>query len=221
MIIKEFKSRLQLFPKDYNNDFDNFFLWKIKVESNSLNHILDDEHIDETFRRLCEILPRWQTYRNGQNSNSLDSLYDSLANIKHIYDQIRFYSLLNFNEVPYSTLETIWHELGRVKEKDGNRNDNGHYSTIAVCKPLMLLWGQTLAFDSKVRKHMPKISRVSRYSYRWYFRQWNAAMKYFSQFLQTNREFVVFITNEAKKRYSKDTNVPYGRFLDMYYWVGC
>ena len=218
--IEEFQSRIKSFPSRYMRNFDYIWKWKIKVELNSVNHILDSRYRKETYQRLCKILPRWQTYRNGKNANSLRTLKESIANISEAYNQLRNITLLDFDDVAFEPLEKIWHELGRVKEHDGNRNINGYYSIISVCKPLLLIWGQTLAFDSYVRKHLPRNYNVPRYSARWSLKQWILAMRKFSGFLEKNRKLLDFMRKESRKRYGRNAVVPYGRFLDIYYWQG-
>lgn len=73
-------------------------------------------------------------------------------------------------------MRLIWHELGRVKEKDGKRNEFGYYFIVATCKPLIFLWGQTLAFDSRVRKYFPKRYDVPKGN-RWSFEDWKEVME--------------------------------------------
>jgi len=121
---------------------------------NDSAHILDSNHIIEAYERLCAILPRWQTYRNGRNAEPIATLQTSLDNMSKDYDVLRHYTLLDFERIPVEILENVWNELGRVKEYEGRQNDGGYYSIIAVTKPLLLMWGQTPAFDSYVRKHM-------------------------------------------------------------------
>lgn len=201
-------------------NFNYLWRWKIEIESNESGHILDANHRNETYRRLCDILPKWQTYRNGDNSNPLGTLRDTLRNISEAYNQIRRHTLLEFDEVPHESLEIMWDELGRVKENDGNRNDNSCYFVIAVCKPLLLMWGQTLAFDSKVRRHCPQVYGVPRYSARWNLEQWASVMHKFSKHLNDNINCVEAIRTESERRYGMNFMVPYGRFLDIYYWEG-
>ena len=214
----ELKTRLASFPRRYMANFDYVWKWKIRVESESSAQILDEDHIKEAYARLSRILPKWQTYRNGDNSEPLETLKQSLDEISEAYNQLRNYTLLDFESIPHETLETIWHELGRAKERDGKRNDNGHYYIIAVTKPLMLIWGQTLAFDSHVRKHLPKDYRIPKYSSKWKLDEWTNTMKQLSRDLKTDQRIVEWMKKESKTRYEQDVIVPYGRFLDIYYW---
>jgi hypothetical protein len=214
--IDEFKRRIASFP--HWNNFDYVWKWKIKVESNGSAHILDEHHRMEAYARLCTILPRWKTYRNGDNSEPLETLRNSLDNISEAYNKLRRYTLLDFASIPRETLENIWHELGRVKEKDGNRSKYGYYSVISVCKPLLLMWGQTLAFDSFVRKHIPISYHMSKYSCQWNLNEWVRIMKQVSKSLSNDENLLEFIREESEKRYGKKTTVPYGRFLDIFYW---
>ena len=216
----QLSSRIASFPKEYMTNFDYVWKRKIKVEINKSSHILDENNIKEFYNRLSFILPKWQTYRNGDNANPLKTLRESLANISDAYDQIRKFTILEFDEVPRKALEVIWHELGRVKERNGEKNKSGSYFAISVCKPLLLLWGQTLAFDSKVRKCLPKNYGITSYFSKWTLETWIKTMRKTSHDLKANPELVDFIDKESERRYGKEAIVPYGRFLDICYWVG-
>jgi len=135
------------------------------------------------------------------------------------YNKIRNYSLLEFDEVPIEPLQLIWHELGRVKERNGNRDPNGIYYVIAVTKPLMFLWGQTLAFDSNVRAHAPSSFNVSKYRMKWSFEDWSKIMLNFQDKLNKQPEEVAIIGQVSHEKFGKYSIVPYGQFLDLYYWV--
>jgi len=152
--VNEFKARLESFPAEYNDDFNEFWLWKTRVESDD-RHILDDAHREITYDKLSKILRAWHAYRNGQNSHPYETLREALHNISQSYDVFRRYTLLEFDEVPFEPLKWVWRELGRVKEKDAMGNEGDSYYVMAVCKPLMFLWGQTMAFDTNVRRHCP------------------------------------------------------------------
>lgn len=216
----EFKKRIKAFPQRYWDNFDEVWKWKLKVETEGSAHSLDEDHRKEAYRRLSLILPRWQTYRNGNNSDSLGTLRDAISRIEEEYNQLRGYSLLEFDEVPTEILEKIWHELGRVKEKDGHRNKSGCYSAVAVSKPLLLIWGQTPAFDSFVRKHMAMTYDIPKYACNWNLDAWINALKQLSRTLNDNEETVKLMKDETIKRYGKGTTVPYGRYIDVYYWKG-
>jgi len=214
----ELKTRLGSFPRSYWANFDYVWKWKIKVESKSTDQILDEDHRKEAYARLSKILPRWQTYRMGDSSKPLEILKESLDRISQAYYQLRNYTLLDFDSIPYETLETVWHELGRVKEKEGKRNRYGNYYMIAVSKPLLLIWGQTLAFDSFVRTHIPASYNIPKYSCRWRLSEWTRVMKQFSKNLNSDHKIVETMKKESENRYGREAIVPYGRFLDIYYW---
>lgn len=220
--LNQFRYKLQSFASEYSgymNDFDRFWKWKLEVETEN-EHILDDNHRRETYYRLSRILPKWQTYRGVPRIRWRETLEDSLEEISDAYNQIRRYGLLEFSEVPNETLKLIWHGLGRVKEKGGNRNDLGCYYIISVCKPLMLLWGQTIAFDERTRVNIRadiQEHNVPRDS-RWNFESWTRVMESFQEDLRQNPEIVNSFRTESLERYGSDFIVPYGRFLDIYYF---
>jgi hypothetical protein len=99
--IEEFQSRISSFPKKYKENFDYMWKWKIRIESKNTAHILEEKHIEETYHRLCAILPKWKTYRNGDNANPLETLKDSLVNISEAYSQLRTYTLLDFDSISF------------------------------------------------------------------------------------------------------------------------
>lgn len=212
--LERFEYKLLSFPSKYMADFDNFWKWKLKVEIEDA-HILDDNHRRETYSKLRDILAQWKAYRNSRNFYPWRTLEFSLETISNAYDQIRMYDLLEFSVIPDQLLKLIWHELGRVKEYNGNRNDTGRYYIISVCKPLMLLWGQTLAFDSHVRENTPYYVPQKT---RWTFREWKMVMERFQESLQRNSEIVDSFKEKSRRKYGTESIVPYGRFLDIYYF---
>jgi len=195
------------------SEFDGFWRWKLEIETQK-DHILDDAHRREAYRRLWTILPRWQTYRPTKSTVCLRILEDSLGKMADAYNQIRSYSLLEFDEVPNKQLELIWHELGRVKEKDGKRDLYGYYSIVSVSKHLMFLWGQTLAFDSKVRARIPYNAPKGN---RWCLEDWKRVMRSFQEDLRRDRETLDAFNRESLRRYGTCSIVPHGRFFDIYY----
>jgi len=208
----------EFFTKKYMKDFNDFWIWKNKVESQDTS-ILDDKYFDTTFIRLYGILKGWQTYRNGKNSNPSKTLRISLKNMRKDYDQIRKYTLLNFRDISEFKLRMMWHELGRVKEYEGETNESGDYYAVAVTKPLLLLWGQTLAFDTRVRRNLPRIHRVSAPDFKMGFSKWYGVMSSLSIELNESPEFIQEAQERSKEIYGEAAVIPYGRFLDLYFWV--
>jgi len=208
-----------LISKKYIENFDYVWNWKVSIEEAG-NSILDDKHFSEAFWRLSKILPKWQTYRNAENSMPYQTLKESLQNIIETYNEIRAYSLLEFRDIPEKMLRFIWHELGRVKEFEGRTNDNGYYYAIAACKPLLLIWGQTPAFDSKVRENLPGDYGIKKYDFRFSYKRWYEAMTMMSDDLQRRSECIATMENISHNRYGANKPVPYGRYLDIYYWKG-
>jgi hypothetical protein len=206
----------------YRSQYNSFWEWKIGVEKDGKSHILDDEHRANACSRLLDILPGWQTWRGTECDYS--SVFPvALSNISGDYDQIRQYSLLNFNQIPDKPLKAIWHELGRVKEKSGIGRIRGDYFIISICKPLMFLWGQTLAFDSKTRKtiradHSLTLTTSIPRGSRWEFSQWKAIVNDFQRELSSKLEITQFLEQKAIEVFNSNLIVPYGRYLDIYYF---
>jgi len=213
--IEKFRVKLQSFNASYISDFDGFWRWKLSIETGK-GHILNATHRGEACRKLWSILREWQAYRPFNSTACLRILKDSLETISDAYNEIRTYSLLQFDGLPAKPLELIWHELGRVKEEGGNKNDHGYYYIVSLSKHLMFLWGQTLAFDSKVRKHIPSSCGIPR-DFRWNFEDWKRVMQQFKEDLKPRSEIVDAFNKESLKRYGTNSLVPYGRFLDIYY----
>jgi len=178
--------------------------------------------LDDACKRLLGILPRWQTYR-GVKCNYEKGLPIALSRIFDAYNEIRRYSLLEFHQIPDATLRFIWDVLGRVKEESGKRRANQDYFIIAVCKPLMFLWGQTLAFGSINRINIRKdaslqlTNRLQRGS-RWTYSQWKAVMQDFQRELLQNPEIISHCQSHSRRVFGSDSIVPYGRYLDIYYY---
>ena len=214
--LNRFRHKLKTFPRSYMRDFDGFWEWKVRCEGRG-ESILDNRNVEMTYDRLCSILPRWQTYRGGGNSEPLNTLRNALREIREAYAQIREYSLLDFSEIPIEPLRLIWHGLGRVKECGGRRNPHGFYYIISICKPLMLLWGQTLAFDSRVRGNLPSRFHAPKEA-RWCFEDWRRVMVRIQECLRENPDVVGFFRWLSEVRYGAGYAIPYGRFLDIYYF---
>lgn len=218
----EFKNRLEIYAEmNYEEHFNKFWDWKLKTENES-THILDDAHRDETHHKLCEMAGDYQVYRNSKNTEWKKTLSESLESLADAYNQIRRYDLLDFDNVPQESLKLIWDELGRVKEQNGEKNSDGNYYAVAVTKPLMFLWGQTLAFDSNVRGFIPfcVIEKKILKTTKWNFETWRGAVKGSSAFLKQNTAIIDLSKKISTEKYGTDSIVPYGRFLDIYYWIG-
>ena len=215
----ELENRVLSFPNRYLDNFDYVWKWKVSIEEKG-GSILNEEYLGEAYRRLLKILPKWQTYRNGENSSPYRTLKESLLNIVRSYNDIHAYSLLEFGDIPEKALRNVWHELGRVKDFEGHRKSNGFYYAIAVCKPLLLIWGQTPAFDSKVRGNIPTDYGIKKFDFRLSFEQWYNAMTKISDDLNRLPECVTVIKKMSNERYGVDRPIPYGRYLDIYYWTG-
>lgn len=213
--LKEFRTKLRTFNKSYMSEFDGFWRWKLEMETRN-NHILDDAHRGETCRRLWTILRGWQAYRPYDSTACLRILEDSLGKMADAYNEIRSYSLLELNEVPNKSLELIWHELGRVKEEGGKRNVSAYYYIVSLSKHLMFLWGQTLAFDSRVRARIPWSYDAPKDN-RWCLKDWKRVMRNSQEDLRRDQEALRAFNDESLRRYRTDSIVPYGRFLDIYY----
>jgi len=214
MALKSFKTKLESSGMVNDIGYNVFWRWKIGVEANGKEHILDANHLADTSRKLLNILPGWQTYR-GVECDYATWLPVSLNNIAGAYDQIRNYSLLDFDKIPDKPLKLIWHELGRVKTGSGKRTEEGDYLVISVCKPLMFIWGQTLPFDSRNRKNIVYLFPLGAL---WDFTWWKEALEDLQKELLKHKGIIAYCRKKAIEIYKSDYVIPYGRFLDIYYF---
>ena len=202
--------------RKYDQQFNDFWIWKNHVEK--IASILDETHVTETWNRLRKILRGWQTYRGSRNNYPYRDLKKSLSDVAESYKVLNEYSFLDFWKIPTESLEAIWNALGRVKEPEGMINDEGKYFVIAVCKPLMLLWGQTLAFDQRVRFSLPRQFDVSMDDRKWTFSKWHSVMTSFTKWVKNQPDLVTFLEEESARRYGEQVKIPYGRFLDIHFF---
>jgi len=206
----------------YITQYNDFWKWKISVERHSKGHILDAEHMDYTRKRLMAILPGWQTYRGAKCSYEKE-LPIALGRIVDAYNEIKQYSLLEFHKVPDDLLRFVWDTLGRVKEDSGVSRTDLDYFVIAVCKPLMFLWGQTLAFDSINRININKdrslqfTLQLLRRS-RWTYSYWKSVMQDFQRELLQKPDIIDYCKSHSCRVFGSNSIIPYGRYLDLYYY---
>ncbi len=226
MDITIFEHKIEIPPDgrstSYINQYNNFWAWKINVEQQNDSHILDSKHINDTCERLLGILPRWQTYR-GVKCNFEKELPLALTTIADAYNMIRQYSLLEFQQIPDKPLRLIWDTLGRIKEKHGISRTNTECFIIAVCKPLMFIWGQTLAFDSINRINIRKdntlmVTKTHLGTSRWPYLYWKNLMLDFQRELLKAPDIVNYCQKHSKQVFATNLIVPYGRYLDLYYY---
>ena len=220
--LTQYDRKYQLFIKKDSKNFpytyNEFWKWKVKIEAEDAS-ILDREYITETYDRLSQTLKLWQWHRPYTFSKLEERLKDALESIREPYNHIKQYSLLDFPAVPYQPLEEVWHELGRIKETDGKRKRSGYYLVMGITKALMFLWGQTLAFDTDVRKHMPNFNRSDVKHGRWTYGLWRTVMLKLQTSLKKQPKLIEHLNNLSLREYGETKVIPYGQFLDLYYWV--
>ena len=110
--------------------------------------------------------------------------------------------------------------MGRTKEENGKKNEEGAYYIVAIAKPLMFLWGQTLAFDSIIRKLIPCLNIPKIRNPVWTYEMWKNVMTFFQHSISNQANFVKLCGEISKNEFGSKKIVPYGQFLDLYYWVG-
>ncbi len=206
----------------YIEQYNDFWYWKLSVEQYNRGHILDGAHLHDTCKMLLRILPRWQTYR-GSNCNYKKMLPIALYRIADAYAEIRHYSIFEFHRIPDHTLRFIWDTLGSVKERIGEKRSDLNYCTIAVCKPLMFLWGQTLAFDSVNRRNIRKdsslqLSIILSVANRWSYAYWKIIMLDFQKVLTQKPEIIEYCQVYSFSVFGSNSIIPYGRYLDICYY---
>jgi len=217
----KFKNRFKHFRKiDYESYpycFGEFWRWKLRVETEE-SHILDAQHIKETYRRLGQTLKIWQWHRPDRFSKLGGRLKKALDEMCDAYNQIRSFSLLEFSEIPSEPMELVYDELGCVKTS-GSKRTSGYYLVMATTKPLMFLWGQTLAFDTIVRRFMPRFGMSGLSGDYWSFETWREVMEKTEENLKQQAGIIDLFDETSLKEYGASSIVPYGQFLDLYYWT--
>jgi len=214
------QDRFEQYKKmDYANNFYGFWRWKVSTET-SQTHILDKMHLPITHEKLVPIMKAWLTYRPFDPDACLNHLRCSLEEIAPFYNRLRNISLLDLEKTSIDDIKFIWHKLGRAKEKNGMESASSKYFVIAVAKPLMFLWGQTLAFDDLVRGCLPALGFKGASNNRWSFYQWYNTMRRFQERTKNDTEFINLCNEVTRCEFGTEAQVPYGQFLDLYYWVG-
>jgi hypothetical protein len=206
----------------YINQYNDFWAWKIRIEQQDNQHILDSTHIYETSQRLVKILARWQTYR-GVKCDFYNRLPSALMMIADAYNSIRRYTLLDFHDLSDEPLRIIWDALGQVKEKQGVVLTDPEYFIISICKPLMFIWGQTLAFDSINRQKIMldeslRIEGGILRRNRWKYSAWKSIMNNISREMKKNRKLINYFKKYSLNEFGSNSIIPYGRILDIYYY---
>ena len=217
-----FLDRFEKFKRiDYANNFYNFWRYKVDIERKG-GHILDKDHFSITHDKLGPTLRKWQAYRSPRALDTevwMRRLKTSLEEISSTYDHIRKFNLLNFQEAPRDNLQFIWHKLGRVKEYNGEEKFISSYYVVSVTKPLMFLWGQTIAFDEVVRGKMPQSRYYGTEKNRWTFTLWYNVMREFQQRVLKQPKFIDLCKDISRREFGTEDFIPFGQFIDLYYWV--
>jgi hypothetical protein len=220
IILDEFTKRIKQYSENkYGLDYYRFWGWKISVEKKD-DHILDENHVEVTHGKLMPIMRYWQTYRPFDTNVISRRLRVNLEEMAESYGIIRKYDLLSLAKAPKDDLKNVWNKLGSVKEIDGNENGVSRYYTIAACKPLMFIWGQTLAFDDIIRKQVLDPGYDGFSKNRWTFQLWYKVMINFRDQILENPDFIEISKYICKQNFGTDEIVPYGQFIDLYYWIG-
>jgi hypothetical protein len=217
---KEFERKYKDFERlDFANDphtFHGFWSYKLRVEKQN-GHLLDNKNINETLARLGPILRIWQWSRPYEFENCFDPFKKSVQSISDSYANVREFSLMEFDKAPVKDLERIWNALGSLKST-GCHGQHGEL-VMTITKPLMFLWGQTPAFDSRVREKMPSFNLTGFRNTRWEFSLWINVMTRLQTYLNSNAELVSSLRRISAEKYGKEAMIPYGQFWDLCYWT--
>lgn len=185
---------------------------------NKDSHILDRENRARTLQKLGSILKIWQWNRPYEFDYCFQKMEKSIEKISDSYNRIRNFSLIEFDKVPEKDLKIIWYEFGKIKDQDNTSNFYGEL-VMTITKPLMFLWGQTPAFDSVVRAKMPLLNHQGFNNTRWEFSLWLRVMKELQNYLNDNAELTITFRKKSQEKYGTNRIVPFGQFLDLYYWT--
>lgn len=217
---KEFEKKYKVFERlDFANrphTFHGFWSYKIRVEKQN-GHLLDNKNINETLARLGSILKIWKWHRPYEFDHCFEPFRKSVRGISDSYAKIRHFSLLEFDKAPVKDLERIWNALGSVKP-EGSYGECGEL-VMTITKPLMFLWGQTPAFDSRVREKMTSLNLSGFKNTRWEFSLWINVLKKLQAYLNSNGELVGSFRIISAEKYGTEAMIPYGQFVDLCYWT--
>jgi hypothetical protein len=215
----EFKKRYMQFEKlDSENDPDTFHgFWerKLAIEKQEA-HLLDADNIGETLSKLGTVLKIWQWHRPYEFEYCFERFTKVIGKVTDSYVKIQKFNLMEFDRVPLDELEKIWNAFGSVKPQGDY--DQGELA-MTITKPLMFLWGQTPAFDSRLRDKMPLFSVKGFRNIRWEFGTWINVMRKLQSYLNDNAEVLHLFKRTSVDKYGTDTAIPYGQFFDLYYWT--
>lgn len=209
------KARINSFPSAYNRVFDDFWRYKSAVEGQG-GALLDGSHFARTAERLMEALRSFQAYRPVPYVEWSRRFTPALMRARGALTEIQSYSLLELDRVDKDCLKTIWAELGRVK--DVSHSLLGWTYVVGIGKPLMFLWGQSPRFDSKNRVEMGSELSMALLSNYCGFEEWYSLFCLIGSRLAVSPECIGIMKRVSAKRYGGFARVPYGRFVDMYYW---
>lgn len=216
----EYKIRFEVFKKldslTYPFTFGEFWKRKLATENETAN-ILDAGNMEITYNKLSITLGKWRWARPYSLTRLAEGLRLSLQNMQDAYDELRRYSLLEIEEIPDDLLKKVWHEIGCVK--DFGKNSGGYYLVMGATKPLMFLWGQTPAFDSVVRRRMPRFGMTGLTYDHWSYETWKKVLVKFKENLERQQGLIDFLKATSKEEYKTDKIVPYGQLIDLYYWT--
>jgi hypothetical protein len=216
----EYKIRFEIFKKldslTYPFTFGEFWRRKLALE-NETKSILDTGNLEPTYNKLSITLRKWRWARPYSLARLSKGLSLSLHNMQDAYAELRRYSLLEVEEIPDDLLRKVWHEMGCIK--NFGKNSGGYYLVMGATKPLMFVWGQTPAFDSVVRRRMPKFGITGIAYDHWNYETWKQVLVKFKEEIEQQDGLIEFLRATTKQEYKTDKIVPYGQLIDLYYWT--
>ena len=122
--------------------------------------------------------------------------------------------------------EYTWREIRKVTKNLGERltlalreiaKENPKLQGVIDIVDFATAAGQTLAFDSRVRGNLPSRFHAPKEA-RWCFEDWRRVMVRIQECLRENPDVVGFFRWLSEVRYGAGYAIPYGRFLDVYYF---
>jgi hypothetical protein len=217
---QKMRERFEVFKKidaqSYPFSFSEFWRRKVQIEAQG-DSILSEKNAQATYNKLSVTLKGWRWHRPYSFAKFAENLQTALVNIRENYDTIKGHSLLELQAIANDHLRSIWDELGAVK--DLRKNKGGYYLVMPTTKPMMFLWGQTLAFDVIVRGLMPRFGMSGLHDFRWTYETWKQVMTKFADILRAQPQLTDVIKEISLKEYRTDSMVPYGQFMDLYFWA--
>lgn len=213
------KQRIGQFQNQYPaSPYDVFWNRRVRIESQG-ESVLDDANIAATAKALTDMLSGWgRMGRTGVPSGH--PMTQLLTTVRPFYQAIAGVAL-GSGMMPtvrpalaacYSSLVGVTNQSSAYPDSSG-----GDLFVAGKSKALMLLWGQTPGFDSKVRRGLKKMTHPLHPTIG--ERRWSAA-KFCDVLEELDRWVQAWPSQNGGFQFKNlYPGLPIGRIVDIVYWT--